>query len=358
MRWLLLLATGCSAPVDLGHVPIQGGTEAQRERIAEELVAFELWAGAGRVRLSSIEVEEDLASMPDYRGAYDSLWQAVRVRADIPDAELRDVVRHELCHAIDFQERLLADPHPAFDALVAAAKADPDHPLGGATDDDDDRSWRTEAFAYACQDGPIGAAALEHACPGDDPVYAEIGAFLSERVWTDATRTARVPPFALDPVLGSWEATTPPQQLLVVGSATSDAALVYPQPYDGTAATISTIDGAAVYWFDDFTLSAIDDGYDGGSPAGLQGLQPFDVSVAYSVDAVSDGETTLRLGRRLGVRVGNLAPRVFAEAGGRWSVVQGACPTAASSLFVANDQLYVGWAEDRDVVWAPVVWAD
>ncbi len=358
MRWWVLLATGCSAPVGLGRVPITGGSDAQRTLIAQEVVAFELWAGAGRVRLTSIEIEEDLTEMPDYRGVYNTLPERVRIRADVPDGELREVVRHELCHAIDFQERLLADPHPAFDALVAAAKADPDHPLSGASDDDDDRSWRTEALAYACQEGPIGAAALTHPCEGDDPIYAEIGEFLLDRIWSASTRTDRSSPFALDGVLGSWRADSAPAQLMVVGSATSDAALVFPLPSDGHTGTVSTTDGAPVFWFDDFTLGAIDDGYAGGSPAGLVGLPPFDASYASTVEAVSDGEVTLRMGRRLGARVGHLAPRVFAEAGGDWSVVEGACPTAASSVFVANDQLYVAWAEDTDVVWAPVVWAD
>lgn len=37
-----------------------------------------------------------------------------------------------------------------------------------------------------------------------------------------------------------------------------------------------------------------------------------------------------------------------------WSVVEDACPPAASSVFLANGQLYLAWAEETELVWSRV----
>jgi len=37
-----------------------------------------------------------------------------------------------------------------------------------------------------------------------------------------------------------------------------------------------------------------------------------------------------------------------------WTVLDGACPTSGSSVFLANGQTYFGWAELQTVMWGPV----
>jgi len=101
----------------------------------------------------------------------------------------------------------------------------------------------------------------------------------------------------------------------------------------------------------------IEAGYATEPPYGAPALPPFDPVFVAAIEAVSDGETTARIVKgttleRLGG--GRFAPHVLAGSDGRWSVVDGACPTRVSSVFLANGELYVAWAEGTEVLWAPL----
>src|SRR5687767_2773703 len=89
-----LCLSACGGRPPLAETPIVGGTADQRAAVEEELVAFETWAGEGRVRVSKIVFEDVTGQQATY--------QRSTARVQLDDAmsprATRALLRHELCH--------------------------------------------------------------------------------------------------------------------------------------------------------------------------------------------------------------------------------------------------------------------
>ncbi|MEZ4235454.1 MAG: hypothetical protein R3F59_04690 [Myxococcota bacterium] len=193
VRSLALCAVVACTRVPLAAVPVEGGTRATRAAAREELAAFDGWAGPGRVALSSVTFR---ALGDDH---VDGMYRRTTAQVVLDEALSADVVRialrHELCHALDWQEGLLDAPDAAFDAagdlLFSPFGADLPY-------DEDRRGRRSEALAQVCEVGPFGAVARATRCDGEPEVGAALAAFAWERVWRGAPAVPVRPPAPLE----------------------------------------------------------------------------------------------------------------------------------------------------------------
>ncbi|MEZ4238624.1 MAG: hypothetical protein R3F59_21230 [Myxococcota bacterium] len=136
-----------------------------------ELAAFDQWVGTGRVEVTSVGFTE----FDDRDGNYDGA--GIQLLRDLPAGHVREVVRHELCHALEHAEGLRDQPGLAELGARLEAANRYDRPW-------DDARWRGEAFAKSCERDPYTNHLLLTACPGDDPLVNEIASWIEAVVWT------------------------------------------------------------------------------------------------------------------------------------------------------------------------------
>jgi hypothetical protein len=349
---------GCAQRYALDEVSIEGGTDEQRSAILAELERFERWIGAGRVELAGIEVSEGPGGqLKDHAGRYDRLTARIQLSGDLHPSVFPLTLRHELCHALDAQENLLVRPVPAFDDVASRILHDEDHPLNGNLGSGR-RRHRAEVFAYVCQQAPLGTALLARPCPGESDEYAEVATWINDKAWTAAPDISPKPLESMSPPVGPWRVPFEATALEAIGSQSLDAVILYATGDEpGVQKAVSTLDGSDAPFFQDLTLGAITDGYEAVAPYRAPELGHFSMSVQEPIDAVSDGEVTLRIVR--GLRQPDLdvvsAPHVLVgPLDDAWSLLDGACPSEASSVFIANGRLHVAWAGGSSVWWARI----
>ncbi len=168
----LLMLAGCCTALDALPVTNTAGAPASTVALVEEGIAqFAAWTGREQVCVPGIEI---LDEVPDTlfleaedgaaRGRYAGRGEPIRVEARWSDIDA--IVRHELCHALDADEGIVANNPSAFAGV----------PAGDGSQDD------AEVFAYACADGPrpVGLLQALEACGAGSAV----GDLLMERVFT------------------------------------------------------------------------------------------------------------------------------------------------------------------------------
>ncbi len=351
-----LLLMGCGPRYALDEVPIEGGTAEQQAVVAAELLRFEQWSGAGRVSLVGVELTDGTASWEaEQEGRYNRITTKIQVSGDLQPESMALTLRHELCHALDVQENLLKGDVAAFDAVVDRVEREADHPLHEHRVGSRSRR-RAEVFAYLCQLGPLATAMLSRPCSdiGDD--YEAVADEVHTDAWQGDPDVRRAPLWSLGPTVGPAVMPFEIFDLQAVGSTSQDGFRVYVQGAGmPVVRDLSTVDGQQIPSFSDATVDAAAEGAAAEAPYGAPDLAPVG-PVANTYDAVSDGSVALRIVRGLehqplGFRT---APRVNAGEADPWQLVDG-CPSEASSVFLANGQLYTTWAEGEAVWWAPVI---
>jgi hypothetical protein len=162
--WALLLWMGCR---DVCAPEARGGSEAERAVVLDEAERF-LEGLVPQVCVPALKLDD----LPrDKLGRYTPSTRRVRVQRDRDDDELRATVRHELCHAVQFQHDLdLSDDHWS---IVLPVDVPPEDLPG-------------ESFAYTCQLGALPPHLAGDVCPGDEP-GTSVQPFLRELFWPPAT---------------------------------------------------------------------------------------------------------------------------------------------------------------------------
>ncbi|MEQ1565256.1 MAG: hypothetical protein ABMA64_06430 [Myxococcota bacterium] len=341
--------SGCLARVSLSEVPISGGTDEQRAAIRAELARFDEWFGPGRVELAQVRMASGVPR--GAAGAYHVNTAVIEIDAAAEPPLVAAVLGHELCHALDHQEGLLSDPDELWDRLgdeLAAAWSEQyvdGSPSGNA------RYRRSEAFAIACQAGPVEAELVTAPCPGDPPELAEIGAWLMERVWhtelpppVPASGAARV---ELD--LTPWPAFADEAHLTLYAKAPG-VMWLDPLGYDDEPLFFELATGQVV--------PRPDDAY----PAAHCSSADFEVVPWVGGSVVRGGCEGQQLGT-LGFAVfGGLtdhsAPRAFWYDTREWHRVDGMCPTwdvSARSIQGADGQVWLFERQGPILSWIPFV---
>ncbi|MEZ4241575.1 MAG: hypothetical protein R3F59_36600 [Myxococcota bacterium] len=326
----VLGALACSARVELPDVPVVGGTPETRGIVQAELERFNGWIGPGRLEIREVRFE---ALEDPLAGQWRPGAGVVRVGEDVAPSGVADVVRHELCHALDDAEHL-SDSVPSFARL---GRAYPQYEL------------RTgEAFAVFCGGGPLATATVTaSSCPDDDPAQLAAFTFLADEVWTgdvpQGTNSLGDPlgGFALDqgfePVT-SWIVlpTTDPDRLSIALTGAS-----------GTAEAEADFTTGERLQSEHLPLVLGPDEL----PPGLFGAPAVFVKRG-SRDGPGAAVLTWPMRNQPW-----LPPRLVAYDGQAWRPVADTCPGADGTfygLFTARDQIWFARDDGEAIDWAPL----
>jgi hypothetical protein len=274
-------------------------------------------------------------------GRYVPLPDRIEIDPDVRGPLLERVVRHELCHALDFDEDLVTRPHPVWDALVLRL-----FHLGrvDAAGLEGPRNRRSEAFAQFCDLGPLLAQALADGCPGDPADVDYAAAWILHTVW----REWDVPRFpGPGPAVASWTAPSAalfddefgvlgledPNLIRVAwGEARVDLSRAEGAPVDGPYPVVAPQEEL---------------------PRGLVGLCPLS-GFSYAGAGWSDGPAAVLFG--IDVYAGLATPRVLANDGGRWAWVEGCVDAEHADVFVTSDhRIWLATVDDGTVQWTPLL---
>lgn len=330
---LILVAIGCRAVVDLPDVPIAGGSEQARAAVRRELERFDRWVGAGRLRLAEVaftDLEEPKAGR--YRGGP----PRILLSDDLYLGRLPEIMRHELCHALDYAEGLLDEPVPELDTYGERVDG---------VDRELSQRGRGEALAQACETGPFGPAALAVPCAGEPRLAREVAAWMEREVWRGFEPPSESSPsgdplaaVSLDP-REAWEAfqvfpTVEPDRIAVSVQTEGDGfAITYVDVNTGASAPPAD-------------LGAMAEDLPPGRPPGRN-------FPAYGWPDGPGAAVALSTFPHLVED----APRLLAWRDGAWSFVGDGCIPHADGrwqLFTADRRVWYAWGDGSTVAWTPL----
>ncbi|MEN0068017.1 MAG: hypothetical protein AAGA48_38160 [Myxococcota bacterium] len=348
---LWLLALSACSPRPLLEVPITGADEATEQLLSEGVAQFERWVGPGRVRLAEISV----GPVPeDFLGRYNRIRQSVLLSEDIEDdSRLVQVLYHELCHALDFQNRIVKDDRSLFEQL-----SDPSSNFVGLPSPEGHLSSSQlphEVFADMCEFGPVVHQAMAHSCPAEetDPLPSVAQWFFDE-VWLGEVPASWV---AGPPV--TWEASFEPD--IVYGYASEDEValvLLLARDLGGEAEQtdyplLNVKDGSPMVASEVNVGWAVEPYYID-IPEALpwwatltQGVSE-QISVPYNRYVHSEDDAAALVDVRAPFLQERLRRMLVLDDGWR---ATNACPGELGGLFRAQDTFYVISAEGRVVTW-------
>ncbi|MEQ1565815.1 MAG: hypothetical protein ABMA64_09275 [Myxococcota bacterium] len=322
------------ARVPLPEVQIFGGSDEVRAAIREELVAFDRWVGPGRLEVASVAVEP--------LGAFNGLYQPgtgrVHVASALGPLDVRPVVRHELCHALDYHEDLVEHPVEPFTTWQHTVAEEE-----GLSD----RAARSEVLAEGCEWGPEAAAALAEGCPGEPAESTELFAFLRDEVWAafePVTAAGTLAPTA-EPGLPSVELAPPePWEAFVLAPT--------PSPH---AVTLSRLEAAG--W-----VASSHDVWTGEALPALVPAPDRPLELRGPDGAWVEGGVTRVDGSGAAFvdydhPLFGLSSRVFTADEHGWSPLSGVCPPAEPAmreLVVAADHLWLAEGDGETIRWGPL----
>lgn len=171
MRLVFLLLSGCACPafedIEVTTTATDAAELAPTEAtglVEDALATFAAWTAREGVCVDEVTVADRVSVM---RGAawysVGGVYRPAARRIELKAAPgIEESALHELCHALDADERLTAQHRDLLDTTIV-----PDSDLYVTEDE-----RLVEAFAYTCQEGPVGlgvAGAVAEAC-GDDLV--------------------------------------------------------------------------------------------------------------------------------------------------------------------------------------------
>jgi hypothetical protein len=325
----------CAERVPLSRVPVRGGTADQHAQVRDILEEFEADSGEGRVQLTEVVFGQIYG---DATGTFNAVTDVIRMEPYLEGPPLERVLRHELCHALDFAEGLMEGPHPTFDPLIH------DLFMLGAIDTDGlegPRYRRSEAFARYCDLGPFVGHALIAACPGEPDEVNDATAYLSREVW----QTWEPPPSQRGPAVHArWQAPSPdPVAFGVLGL--SDPSQIRIQ-YGTERVDVGLDDGLPR---SGSTLFAPQEKL----PAGVSHLCPVYGAL---LDGTGWSEGPAAVLVRFELYREAATPRILTMDGGEWTRVAGCFPQEHIDLFsTADGRLWLAWVEDSTVSWAPLL---
>ncbi len=170
---LAVLATGCAPCGTYGEMQIVGADAEQSTIISDTLALFSSWSGRDSVCVTTVEVVSGLEeSGGNQLGGFQSAKRLIQLDGSQEDLALTLV--HELCHEVDWNDKLTKRNPELFPYDSNAF----DYDLR------DDASRSRESFALTCEHGPWVLAAAEAIARGCDQDFEADGiAFVQDNVY-------------------------------------------------------------------------------------------------------------------------------------------------------------------------------
>jgi hypothetical protein len=154
------LLAGCDGVCALPEA--RGGTAIERAIVDAEADAF-VRSLIPEICVPSMKIID--VTDKDYEGAYNVVRRSIKIGAGLDEPRLREVVRHELCHAAHHQGDIDVDGPPWT--------IPPGYPVT-------ERREGNEAFALTCSAGPLEAHVYSGSCEDDFVDGPDIWALTSE----------------------------------------------------------------------------------------------------------------------------------------------------------------------------------
>lgn len=175
-----LLLSGCDHCVPFDdievHDPFGTMPEGDRSELQRALDEFSAWTGRDSVCVDRIDIVD-----PDTSDEWHARYYVLDHRIDLDaTGNTHEALTHELCHALDFNEGLVADNTDLFDPTLVAES----YPRASR------RTRKHEVFAYLCDLGPEPAALLhrlEAEC-GEEGFELAARRLVQDLVWSEAPR--------------------------------------------------------------------------------------------------------------------------------------------------------------------------
>lgn len=348
MTWLAVPLAGCHR-YTLDDVPIVGGTASQREVVRSVLDEFESATGGGRVRLSSVQLEDlqtpsKVGSGVALRGVYQRSTGRIVVDPDGLERDLPYTVRHELCHALDFQQDLAEDPSGVWGRASEQLAADPSW-TADAVAGKDARSRRSEALALFCEGGTHYAHLLSPPCSSDPDGIAEIARALLGQVWWDPPPLPTAAVGERGTVL--WDQVV--TDIIPIPAPTTDAGLL--QLY---LAVDPIWENPVADLFTGDTVDALVAQAGTGEYSGWASFSdgPWGWKAEVSDSVGSEGGPDALLGRVFLWHLGWSGYRLFwSPDGQQWRVAGEGCAREGEHPFFADDTPWTFWVEGDRAMW-------
>jgi len=352
---VLQVLMACTRTFPLPEVPVVGGTAEQRAQVAAELVDFDEQIGTERLFLSEVRFEP-----LDFEGLIHLTSRRIALDDNLDGGRLDHVLRHELCHALDYSEDLAQIDQDFFDELGEAVAGAEDSRIDEVSLDA--RSLRSEALATYCGVGALAAFATAESCAEEAPQIAEIAVWLTEFVWS-ASRYDTLLDWA-PAVHSSWFAAhdlrtydieadgtlQPPNGLAISGSIGEASSTAWDDGITDFSAVVDIDSGAVL----SVALEDIEDEKDmwwdlGDPPGGIEcnyggrprGWLDGPAAAWCTVEFVGLGRSDARL-------------LVMSDSDLEWRATTNGCALPGYELFVARGAVWTAWIEDATVKWSEV----
>lgn len=327
LGWAL---AGCAA-FPLSEVPVEAADPEVRDRLIGVLEQFESEAVLP-VQLSEVVVEPRAD-----RGGYNRSRRRISLSDELTAGELEWAARHELCHALDLQNDL---SRPG-DVPIAAFAEDMRQrfPLTELYREGPGWLVRTEAFAWLCQQSPVGFGSVGEPCPDDPPGFGAVGSWVAHRAWGGRGREGTMPEAAVAGPEGSSPVKT------VTATALSATPSIFALHLD------LEDDGHELRWVDRRTGEEVPEpdrqGYISPPDERPPGWPP-DPAWQGRDFGLADGPAAVVFEPDL-LQLGPAGRRVATFDGETWGT---RCAHRGEDPLYASDGLYTLWLEGDRVVWA------
>ena len=325
----------CTASGPLPDTPIEGGSDEQRMLVREELREFDAAVGAGRLSIPLVRFRDIDAPAEIRRSSY-----RITLDTDTAPHDVRWILRHELCHGLDFEEDLVAHS-PLFDELATGYFADADQTEVDAVYPTD-RMRRSEALAVFCSIGALGAHSITSSCRNEPEIAAELSRWLIERVW----RAHEPQDFAWEPADAvGWASEELPSEITVGSTLVPENSIRIGLDYvDSIVVDLHTAEPQVIE-DDDIVYEP--------RPSGVDGGFLYDLSDT-TVHGWPDGPAAA-FGRVYLWHLGYSDLRLFVrQTGGPWMLSAPDCQLPFQQLFTADESVWIAWVDGYRVKWTPV----
>jgi hypothetical protein len=341
---LLVMLGACTSPQLLADTPISGGSDEVRAAIQAELAAFDEATGFGRTHVSKVRVKD----LGPRLGRFERLSRTVLLEDDLDEDRVIEVLRHELCHALNTREELHQDEPDLYKRLAEGVFGSDF--VGDASSCRSTACQQDEVFAAYCATGPWVARASSAECSGDPADGTAALQQLADALWLGADQPL---PSTAAPAWASVQLEEPSDSIRAWGTTSPDVIDLSIETSEGFVGGLTDIHTGEPAWGADVWVPPPPDG----PPAGL----PMELT---SFGILERSERTRGpVGRATGPYAAMVRMQLFDQGevlrhvwsdGERWWLVGDGCTDRQVEPFIAGDTVFTLRPDDTHIGWGPV----
>jgi hypothetical protein len=344
LRSLLVVLAACKEPGLLADTPIVGGSDEVRDAIRAELAAFDEATGFGRTRVSRVRVQD----LGERLGRFDRIGRGIGLHEELDQVAVVEVLRHELCHALNSREEL-HEAEPALYERLASGVFGEDV-IGDSPGCRSRSCQQDEVFAAYCAKGPWIAQAWTQQCP-DDPAdaVAALGQ-MAETLWTSAPEPL---PTTERGEWASLQLEAPSPYIRAWGSTSPEIFFLDIETPEGSKGGQTWLRSGEPAWGEEVWVPPLPDAYPPGLPLELPSFrvlqrQELTRGPVGQVDGLYTAMVEVDLFDQ-----GAALRQVYSD-GERWWLVGDGCTDVQVGTFIADGRVFTLRTQGTHLGWGPV----